>query len=252
MYTTTAKATSSLLYTYLRSIGSTLRVAVALPDGQIFAEADDPLGRFIDAQQQVGPAIFPLWTIDQINLLSVGFSSRSFALFARRFEYFVDDSFGGVLMRAVVTKLGAPVIAISDRDAAARLRRLRSVISSRPSAFLVVDGRGPYFKVGTGIVNLASTMRATVVPCVAASWPYLTLRGTVARVHLPLPKSRVLLSFGQPTTFDTWQAGAGAPQEAMVLQQSLLSLFSNARKACHMSSPVRSKGEHIRSCAKTN
>jgi len=252
MRTFTAKATSSLLYAYLKSIGSSLRVAVVLPDGRIPGEGDDAIDRFIDAQQKLGPAIFSLWTVDQINLLSVGFASQTFAVFDRRFEYFADDSFGGVLMRTVVTKLGAPVIAISERDPAARLRRLRSVISSRPSAFLVVDGRGPYFKIGTGVVNLASTMRATIVPCVATSWPYLPLRGTVARVHLPLPKSRVLLSFGQPTTFDARQAGARAPQEAKALQQALLSLSLNTRDACRLAWAIKSKNEHIRSCVKSS
>jgi lysophospholipid acyltransferase (LPLAT)-like uncharacterized protein len=236
----TARVTSSLLCAYLKSIRHSLRIAVALPNGTISVDADGSLEHFIRAQQAVGPAIYSLWTRDQINLLSVGFSSQSFGIFARRFKYFADDSFGGVVMHAAIAKLGAPVITISDRDAASRLRRLKSVISSRPSAFLVVDGRGPYFKVGTGIVNLASTMKATVVPCAVASWPYLALRGVVARVHVPLPQSRILLSFGQPVAFETQQAGARAFHAAAALEQSLLSLSSATRDTCRASWSISS------------
>jgi lysophospholipid acyltransferase (LPLAT)-like uncharacterized protein len=237
VYVRAARATSSLLCAYLGRIGSSLRVGIALPEGPAAVGASDSLDRFVRIQQAFGPAIYTLWTNDQINLLSMGFSSRSYGIFARRFEYFADDSFGGVVMQTAIAKLGAPVIAISERDAAARLRVLKEVVSSRPSAFLVVDGRGPYFSVGTGIVNLASTMKATIVPCAVASWPHLAVRGRSARVQIPLPRSRVLLWFGAPLTFDARQPGARASSEARVLCSSLLALGSATSKACRAAWP---------------
>jgi lysophospholipid acyltransferase (LPLAT)-like uncharacterized protein len=207
-------------------------VGTALPDGRVALGIDDSLDHFVRVQQGSGPAFYTLWTSDQINLLSVGFSSHTYAEFARRFEYFADDSFGGIVMQAAIAKLCAPVIAISERDPAARLRALKVVVTSRPSAFLVVDGRGPYFSVGTGIVNLASTMKATIVPCSIASWPHLSLRGRSARLQIPLPTSQVLLALGTPLTMDGRHAGANAFVQANLLRDALLALASRTREAC--------------------
>jgi lysophospholipid acyltransferase (LPLAT)-like uncharacterized protein len=239
VYGRTARATSSLLCAYLRRIGPSLRVGTALPEGRVTLGIDDSLEHFVRAQQGSGPAIYTLWSNDQINLLSVGFSSQTYAGFARRFEYFADDSFGGILMQAAIAKLRAPVIAISERDPAARLRALKVFVRSRPSAFLVVDGRGPYFSVGTGIVNLASTMKATIVPCTIASWPHLSLRGRSARLQIPLPKSQVLLALGTPLRVDSRQAGANASVPANLLRDALLALASSTREACRAAWPGR-------------
>ena len=230
MYGRTARATSLLLCAYLRRIGPSLRVGTTLPEGRIAIGISEPLEQFIRIQQESGPTFYTLWTRDQINLLSIGFSSQSYRLFARRFQYFADDSFGGVVMRTAIARLSACVIAISERDPAARLRTLKSVVGSRPSAFLVVDGRGPYFSIGTGIINLASTMKASIVPCAVDSWPHVPLRGRSASVHVPLPKSRVLLSFGRPLNFDARPTAATAASEASILRQSLLALASTSRQ----------------------
>jgi lysophospholipid acyltransferase (LPLAT)-like uncharacterized protein len=227
-----ARATSSLLCAYLQRIGSSLRVGTALPEGPLTVGIDDSLEHFVRVQRGLGPVIYTLWTNDQINLLSIGFSSQAYALFARRFEYFADDSFGGIVMQTAIARLRAPVIAISERDPAARLRALKIVVNSRPSAFLVVDGRGPYFQVGTGIVNLASTMNATIVPCAVASWPHLPIRGRSARLHIPLPKSQVLLALGVPLTLDSQHAGVKASVDASLLREALLGLASSTREAC--------------------
>jgi lysophospholipid acyltransferase (LPLAT)-like uncharacterized protein len=207
-------------------------VGTALAEGHVALGIDDSLDRFVRVQQGSGPAIYTLWTSDQVNLLSVGFSSQTCAEFARRFEYFADDSFGGIVMQAAIARLRSPVIAISERDPAARLRALKVVVTSRPSAFLVVDGRGPYFGVGTGIVNLASTMQAAIVPCSIASWPHLWLRGRSARLQLPLPKSQVLLALGTPLRVDSRHAGANASVQANLLRDALLALTSSTQEAC--------------------
>jgi lysophospholipid acyltransferase (LPLAT)-like uncharacterized protein len=142
-------------------------------------------------------------------------------------------------MRTAIKKLGASVIEISHRDPAARLRALKGVVRSRPSAFLVIDGRGPYFSVGTGIVNLARTLNATIVPCAIASSPHLSLRGRTARVQVPLPRSRVHLSLGRPVSFDTQHAGARATAGASLLQESLFALASSTRDTLRVSLPGR-------------
>jgi CRP/FNR family transcriptional regulator, cyclic AMP receptor protein len=95
-------------------------VGTALAEGHVALGIDDSLDRFVRVQQGSGPAIYTLWTSDQVNLLSVGFSSQTCAEFARRFEYFADDSFGGIVMQAAIARLRSPVIAISERDPAAR------------------------------------------------------------------------------------------------------------------------------------
>lgn len=196
-----AKLISRALCLYLRLIGRSLRVTIHLPGGSF---SDLELYRvvdFVDAQRQTAPTLYVLWTSDHLNLLSLGFASDRLRNFARSFRFFTDDSMGGMVMRSAVQSLGAPNLPISQRDPADRLTLLRSVIETRTSAFLVVDGRGPYFQVGTGVINLAKAMGAAIVPCSITVRPRLIFPHRAVRIDLPLPCSHVELSLGRAHLF---------------------------------------------------
>lgn len=195
---TIARAASRLLFLYFRFVGRSLRVTVRLPDGSC---ADTDLSRvlnFFEAQRDVGPSLYILWTSDHLNLLSLGFASDQLLDFAKRFRFFADDSLGGTVMRSAMESLGVLGLLISQTDPVSRLTLLRSVIETRTSAFLVVDGRGPYFEIATGVVNLAKAMGAAIVPCSVTSTPRLIFPHPRVRVELPVPGSHVTLNIGTP------------------------------------------------------
>ena len=220
--------TSAALHAYLRVIGSTLQVQILLPDGKIGTGTDEATQRLISPDDSQRPAVLPLWTSDQINLLATAFHSGSLRQLASRFRFFVDDSFGGIVMESALKRLRLSTISISDHDPAARLRSLRSFISSNQAAFVVVDGRGPYFHVGSGLVNLAHSTNATVVPCAASASAALTLRGRSAAVAIPLPGSRVVVALGEPRVFGMRRREIAVNEEAARLETALVTLGARA------------------------
>jgi lysophospholipid acyltransferase (LPLAT)-like uncharacterized protein len=228
VYLRAATFLASALHTYLQFIGSTLQVRILLPDGKIGSDAHEATALFMDVRDSQGPMVLPLWTSDQINLLAIAFRSRNLRDVASRLKFFVDDSFGGIVMESALKRLQLSTISISDHDPAARLRSLRSFIRSNQTAFLVVDGRGPYFHVGSGIVNLAHSTNATVVPCAASASAALTLRGRSAAVAVPLPRSRVVVAFGEPRLFGIRKKEVTSNEEAARLETELVSLGARA------------------------
>ena len=227
-----ARITSAVLCAYLQRIGSSLRIGIALSDGVIRPTLDDAISELSNSQELTGATLLPLWTYDQITLLSLGFTRTSIKTLLHRFKFFVDDSFGGLVMNGAVARIQGSVISISDKDPAARLRSLRSVMSEQPAAFLVVDGRGPYFRVGTGLINLAYAIGATIVPCSAHASPALKIRGRAASISLPLPNSRIAVSLGAPIHFGLKQREATAHDQARSLEQALVALSAKTLEIC--------------------
>jgi lysophospholipid acyltransferase (LPLAT)-like uncharacterized protein len=61
-------------------------------------------------------------------------------------------------------------------------------MTRRSSCAFPVDGGGPYRQVGTGIVTLAASLRAAIVPLAAVVRPAVpSLHGS--RVRVPLPRA---------------------------------------------------------------
>jgi len=226
-----ARLAAASLRLYLRAISSSLKIGIALEDGTIRSGDDDAIGEFVRQQSLKGPAIFPLWTSDQVNLLSLGFAPSTFRSFVDSFRFFVDDSFGGLLMASALRSLRGKLVSISQRDPADRLRGLRAFVSERPTAFLVVDGRGPYFTVSTGLINLARSIPVAIVPCSATAFPHATLRLRKAKVHLPIPASRILVQFGTPISYGPLRSTTAA-SDALSLQDTLLSLGAAGMTRC--------------------
>ena len=124
-------------------------------------------------------------------------------------------------MRHALKDVGAEVVPISQTDPAERLKLLRRFMEERPSAFLAVDGRGPYFKVATGLPNLAIALKAQVIPCSILSKPRLSLSNGTVRVDLPLPTSTVLAAFGNPLSFQVGEERRAASAFAKEIEKAL-------------------------------
>ena len=226
-----ATATSSLLHGYLSVIGKTIKTGCLIGEEVSWEEeATYFLQQFFCVHNYAGPALYLLWIADHLNLVSLGYVSPSFRQMARQFKFFADDSFGGLVMRRTIRSLGAESLPISQADPVKRLQLLRSVMLNRPSVFLAVDGRGPYFKIGTGIVNLAIAIRGTVIPCSILARPALNLTNLAVSVTLPLPRSRLLIAVGKPISHNELKASGPPAAVALRLEQDLLGVRGNANR----------------------
>jgi lysophospholipid acyltransferase (LPLAT)-like uncharacterized protein len=197
-----SRIAATALCRYLRTIGPSLRISFLLPDGYICNGENPRIHTFLDEQRAKGPVIYALWIRDHVSLLSIGFASPFFRRLAQEFAFVADDSFGGLVMQSAVSSLGAKVLPVSVQDPATRLRSLRTVVQERASTFLAVDGHGPYFTVSPGLVSLAKSIGAAVVPFAALAEPSVSMTNLRVSVSLPLPKSYILGSFGEPFRFN--------------------------------------------------
>ena len=130
--------------------------------------------------------------------MAIAFADDDFLRASRLFRYIVDDSFGGQIVSAVLDHLRVPQIGIAESDPASRLRSLREVMNTRSELVLAVDGRGPYFDVGTGVVTLAKTLAATLVPCSAVATKTIRIPNRRVPITVPRPFSIVSVQFGEP------------------------------------------------------
>src|SRR5262249_10930046 len=163
------------------------RVAFSFPDGAVRFGEDPSICKFFEEQRQGGPIIYTLWISDHVSLLSIGFASSFLRKLAQQFAFVADDSFGGLVMQSALVSLGASILPVSVHDPAARLRSLRNIVRERRGTFLAVDGHGPYFSVSPGLVSLARSTGAAVVPFAALTVPALRMTNLKVTVTVPLP-----------------------------------------------------------------
>jgi len=116
----------------------------------------------------------------------------------------ISHSRDGNLQGAIFRRFGWNVVrGSSDRDGVAALRQLVRVIKRGDTVGLTPDGpRGPREVVQLGAALIQRLARCPVVPVGVAFSRRLTL-ATWDRYQLPMPGSRAVLYFDQPTLPDT-------------------------------------------------
>jgi lysophospholipid acyltransferase (LPLAT)-like uncharacterized protein len=158
----------------------------------------------------------------------VGFVSTEMRQLSREFRFFVDDSFGGLVMKRSVSHLGAETLQISEKNPAERLRSLRKIAEVSGGSFLAVDGRGPYFEVPTGLINLARSIQATIVPLAVSAIPSIRVPNTRVALWLPVARSHVTLNFGEPLRISTPPSFSDVRCQAGVVREALRVLHSGS------------------------
>lgn len=110
----------------------------------------------------------------------------------------------GELIARYAENLGARVVrGSSSRGGTAALRTMIRYLR-RPGArkaATVLDGpRGPRFVAQPGMLQLARNAGVPFIPLAMSAAPTITLARTWDRTMIPLPFSRVVVSYGQPLT----------------------------------------------------
>jgi hypothetical protein len=108
----------------------------------------------------------------------------------------------GDLLAAFAERLGVqPVRGSSSRGGRAALKAMVRYLKQPGDrkAATVVDGpRGPRFRVKKGMIMAAMLADVPLLPIMVSAHPALTLKRTWDRTLIPLPFSRVLVSYAKP------------------------------------------------------
>jgi lysophospholipid acyltransferase (LPLAT)-like uncharacterized protein len=118
---------------------------------------------------------------------------------ARNVRVLASRSRDGELVAAFVRCFGLDVVrGSSSRGGAAALRELARTLHAGDDVAVVPDGpRGPSCHAQAGIVSLAATTGALIVPLGVAAWPARRL-GSWDRFMVPAPFARCAVVFGAP------------------------------------------------------
>jgi lysophospholipid acyltransferase (LPLAT)-like uncharacterized protein len=118
---------------------------------------------------------------------------------ARNVRVLASRSRDGELVAAFVRRFGLDVVrGSSSRGGAAALRELARALHAGDDVAVVPDGpRGPSGHAQAGIVSLAATSGAPIVPLGVAAWPARRL-GSWDRFMVPAPFARCAVVFGAP------------------------------------------------------
>ncbi len=169
----------ALLTRLYRLYYATLRVVTLLPDGSAGTPAEYPFGS----------EIFALAERDTVALAGI--------MAGRRFTVLVAQGRDGDWATAALRAMGCTVVRGSSRRGG--VEALVALIDDRrqPSgpAALVVDGPlGPAGVAKPGVAALAAKTGLPICALGAAARREVTLNGTWARIHIPLPFTRVALA----------------------------------------------------------
>jgi hypothetical protein len=137
------------------------------------------------------------WIDNALPFATLSFANPGLLAFARRFRFLIDDTLGGRLSGHAIASVGGRYAMLALPGNPLRLKQVSAVMAESGSCIFPVDGGGPYREAGTGIIGLATALRASIVP--------LTVQGSRAviyphrsRLRVPLPGGRIVVGVGDP------------------------------------------------------
>jgi lysophospholipid acyltransferase (LPLAT)-like uncharacterized protein len=161
-------------------------------------EIDDALSALT---RRARPIVVTYYIADALGVASLGLMHRQLGDLLRSVRCLVDDTVAGRACASMIAHLGGRISLLPRIDDPDRMRAVHGVIRSGESCAFPVDGGGPYREVGTGIVGLAASLKAMIVPIAARPTPALVV-APQSRVRVPLPWSRVVGAIGAGVQVD--------------------------------------------------
>jgi lysophospholipid acyltransferase (LPLAT)-like uncharacterized protein len=165
----------------------------------------DASGRFVDGSvvdprlvalgRRAQPFIFTYYIADALGVATLGLMHVEFRRLLRGVRCLVDDTLTGRVSGALIEHLGGRYALLPRADDPDRLRAVQTVIRGGGSCAFPVDGGGPYRRVGTGLIGLAESLRATIVPFAVHIAPAVAV-APQSRVRIPIWRGRAVAAMG--------------------------------------------------------
>ncbi len=171
----------------------------------------DTRGRLVDGTQidprlaslarRGQPFILSYYIADALGVATLGLMHVEFRRLMRSLRCLVDDTVAGRVSGAMIEHLGGRFALLPRPGDPERLRGLQGVIRSGGSCAFPVDGGGPYREVGTGIIGLAASLNAVILPFAVRVTPAIVF-APQSRVRVPVPRCRAVAAMGDEIRVD--------------------------------------------------
>jgi lysophospholipid acyltransferase (LPLAT)-like uncharacterized protein len=160
------RAAARTLGRYLQWTASRSRLAYMDESGRCLdVPTADSLIRSIMASGQ--PLIVTYWIADALAVALLPLVDDAFADLMASVTCVIDDTFAGRIAGRYIEEIAGRSMMLALPGDLERLRQVQALMRARASCAFPVDGGGPYRTVGTGIVTLATTLRAAILPLAA-------------------------------------------------------------------------------------
>jgi lysophospholipid acyltransferase (LPLAT)-like uncharacterized protein len=147
---------------------------------------------FSQVRLQGKSIVFAFWHGDEMAVILLGPRYKAAAM--------TSTSKDGELITGVLRLFGFAVSrGSSTRGGVRALVGLIQLARKGYTATVAVDGpKGPYHKVKPGVIDLAKHVEGAIIPTGVASSRSYVFQKSWNKAHLPLPFSKVVVSFGKP------------------------------------------------------
>jgi len=141
------------------------------------------------------PTILSYYIADALGVATLALVHDEFLQWMRSLRCIVDDTLTGRVSAAIVESLGGRFTVLPLPGDPERVQGVYGIIRARGACAFPVDGGGPYREVGTGVVGLAASLGATIVPVSVRLAPELSF-APQSRVRVPTPRCRLVVAMG--------------------------------------------------------
>ena len=164
---------------------------------------------------------------DALGVATLALMHAEFLALMRSLRCLVDQTVAGRVSGAIIEELGGRFTLLPRPGDPDRLRGVHAVIQEGGSCAFPVDGGGPYRQVGTGIVGLAASMNAAIVPIGVRVAP-AAIFAPQSKVRVPWPRCRLVAAIGDDIRV---RRGADRRAAAAALRGALDDLSVAVRRA---------------------
>jgi hypothetical protein len=162
-----------------------------------FLEVRDVDARLARFTRRAQPTLLTYYIADALGVAALALVHPGFLALMRSLRCLVDDTLTGRVSGAIIEALGGRFALLPRLDDPNRVRAVYDVIREGGSCAFPVDGGGPYRQVGTGVVGLAASLRATILPITVQVAPSFSL-APQSKVRVPTPRCRIVAAMGDP------------------------------------------------------
>jgi hypothetical protein len=181
---------------YLRRVARSTRIRWVDECGDVVRSTDVD-SRFTILARRRQPVVLTYYIADALGVAALALADPEFLALMRTLRCIVDDTVAGRVSGAIIEQLGGRYALLPLPGDPNRVRGVYDVIRAGEPCAFPVDGGGPYRQVGTGVIGLAASLSAIIVPLAV----HLTRSVSFApqsKVRVPVPGARLIASMAEP------------------------------------------------------
>jgi hypothetical protein len=181
---------------YLRGVAHAMQMRWVDGLGNPLA-ATDIAARLVSLSRRSQPLVMTYYIEDALGVATLALLDAEFLTLMRSLRCVVDDTVAGRVSGVIIERLGGRYAVLPCAGHPDRVRGVYDIIRAGEPCSFPVDGGGPYRQVGTGVIGLAASLHAAILPLAVRLTRSMTF-APQSKVRVPVRGSRLIAAMGDP------------------------------------------------------